>query len=44
MELSQKSGIPVPITEIVHAIIYKGLNPKEAVDILLGREVKSEHL
>lgn len=43
-QLSQKSNIPVPITEAVYSIIYENLNPKEAVETLLGRVVKEEHL
>lgn len=44
LELGQKAGIPVPITEAIYNIVYKGLSPKEAVKALLTREIKEEHL
>lgn len=44
LELSRKTGVDMPITEAVHAIIYEGVNPKEAVGALLNRVVKQEHL
>lgn len=44
LELSKKSGIPIPITEAVHAVIYEGKNPKDAVSLLLGRSIKEELL
>lgn len=44
LELSVKQDIPLPVTEVVHAIIYRGLSPREAVRMLMNREVKEEHL
>ena len=44
LQLSQNAGIQLPITEVVYAIIYEGLDPKEAVETLLLRTVKQEHL
>jgi glycerol-3-phosphate dehydrogenase (NAD(P)+) len=44
LQLGQKSGIPVPITEAVYSIIYQGLNPHDAVKSLLQRAIKEEHL
>lgn len=43
-QLGRKNQIPVPITEAVYAIIYEGLNPKDAVKALLQRAIKEEHL
>ncbi|MEC8307058.1 MAG: NAD(P)H-dependent glycerol-3-phosphate dehydrogenase [Chlamydiota bacterium] len=43
-EMSEESGIPVPITEAIYAILYEGKSPGEAVDHLLSRLVKLEHL
>lgn len=43
-ELGHKYGIPVPITEVTYAIIYGGLDPREAVKALLTRAIKEEHL
>lgn len=44
LELGEKAGISVPITEAIYNIIYKGISPKEAVKALLAREIKEEHL
>lgn len=44
LELSQKEGIDVPITKVVYKIIYEGLDMKEAVESLLSRKIKKEHL
>ena len=43
-ELGKKHEIPLPITEAIYSIIYGGLHPKEAVQALLQRTVKEEHL
>lgn len=43
-QLSQKEKIPVPITEAVYSIIYHDVDPRDAVEALLMREVKEEHL
>jgi glycerol-3-phosphate dehydrogenase (NAD(P)+) len=44
LELGQKNQIPLPITEVTNAIIYKNMRPKDAVDKLLRRDIKEEHL
>ena len=43
-QLAHKHGINVPITEAIYSIIYEGVDPKEAVEALLTRAVKQEHL
>ena len=43
-QLAKKHGIPVPITEATYSILYGGLSPKEAVQLLMQRTVKEEHL
>lgn len=43
-ELGHKHHIPIPITEATYAIIYGGLDPREAVRTLLQRSIKEEHL
>jgi len=43
-ELGRKHKVPVPITEATYDIIYKGLDPREAVRNLLTRAIKEEHL
>jgi len=43
-ELGRKYQIPIPITEATYAIIYEGLDPREAVRGLLQRAIKEEHL
>jgi len=44
LQLAKEAGIPVPITDVVHRIIYQGLQPADAVRALLQRTVKEEHL
>ncbi len=44
LQLGRKAGIPVPITEAVYAILYEGLDPREAVKALLQRAIKEETL
>jgi glycerol-3-phosphate dehydrogenase (NAD(P)+) len=41
-QLAQRHGVDVPITSQVHAIIYKGKAPKQAVRDLMTREAKPE--
>lgn len=43
-ELSLKHHVPAPITEVTYQIIYGGLDPREAVKLLLQRAIKEEHL
>lgn len=43
-ELGLKHHIPLPITEATYQIIYGGLDPREAVKMLLQRAIKEEHL
>ncbi|MBF8262813.1 MAG: hypothetical protein HW387_478 [Parachlamydiales bacterium] len=43
-ELGRKFSVPVPITEATFAIIYEGLHPYDAVQALLQRSIKEEHL
>ncbi len=43
-ELGGRHGVAVPITEAIYSILYSGLSPREAVQRLLQRAVKEEHL
>jgi glycerol-3-phosphate dehydrogenase (NAD(P)+) len=43
-QLSQKMKIPMPITEMVYRILYDKLPIKQAVQKLMERAVKAEHL
>ena len=40
--LGKKYGIELPIVEKVYEVLYNGLSPKEAVNILMTRDQKSE--
>lgn len=42
LQLSKKLKVPMPITEMVHKIIYEGLHPKDAVKLLMQRPIKDE--
>ncbi len=44
LQISKEVGVPLPIAEAVHKVLYEGVHPKEAVRALLEREVKEEHL
>jgi glycerol-3-phosphate dehydrogenase (NAD(P)+) len=40
--LAKRLGLEMPISEAVHAILYEGLQPREAVRLLMTRELKDE--
>lgn len=40
--LAQKYQVEMPIVETVYHVLYGGLNPKQAVEILMTRELKEE--
>jgi len=42
-ELGKLHNIEIPIVEAVYGILYEGLKPENAVDILMNREKKSEN-
>jgi len=42
--ISKELNISMPITETVYKIIYDGMPPKEAVQYLMQRVIKEEHL
>jgi len=41
-QLSRKLGISMPITEQIHAVLYEGKSPKQAVYDLMTRDFKDE--
>ncbi len=41
-ELSKKVGVEMPITEAVYQVLYNGVNPIEALKMLLTRTLKPE--
>lgn len=44
IQLAEQAKIEIPITEAVYSILYKKMNPKDAVKQLLQRSIKEEHL
>lgn len=44
VQLARKAEIELPITEAVYMVLYEGLNPQDAVKILLQRVTKEEYL
>ena len=44
LQLSRQLDIPMPITETVHKIIYENMPPQRAVEMLMQRTIKEEHL
>lgn len=41
---SVKNGIEMPITEAVYKVLFKNMNPRDAVEVLMTREAKDEIL
>ena len=41
--LARRHGVEMPITEAVHAILFEGLAPRDAVEALMTREAAPEH-
>jgi glycerol-3-phosphate dehydrogenase (NAD(P)+) len=42
LELSRRLGVPMPITEKVHAVLHEGISPAGAIRDLLARPVRPE--
>lgn len=42
-KLARKYDVSMPIVDQVNAVLFAGKNPAEAVDLLMLRELKSEH-
>ena len=40
--LAQRRGVEMPITEAVHAVLFEGVHPRAAAELLLSREAGSE--
>ena len=44
MQLAKKRGVDMPITAAVHAILFEGLSPRQAIRDLMGRSLKAEQV
>jgi len=44
LELARRHDIELPIMEAVHAILHEGLDPRDAITGLMGREQKPERI
>ncbi len=44
LQLSREKHIPMPITEMVYRVIYEELKATDAVQLLMARSIKEEHL
>lgn len=44
LQVSRQIDIPMPITEAVYRIIYEDMRPRDAVNALMQRTIKEEHL
>ena len=42
VELSRRTGVPMPISEQVHGILHEGMDVREAVNALFSRALKRE--
>ena len=38
----KKQQVDMPITEALHSVLFEGIHPKEAVDLLMHRTKKHE--
>jgi glycerol-3-phosphate dehydrogenase (NAD(P)+) len=43
-EIAQREGVDMPIVSAVYAILYEGLDPREAITRLMSREQKRERI
>jgi len=41
-ELGQREKVELPITHMVHQVLYSGLDPRQAGELLMGREARDE--
>ena len=41
-KLAQKYNVEMPIVNAVYNVLYNNLDPKEAVNMLMNRDLKSE--
>ena len=41
-KLAQKYNVEMPIVNAVYNVLYNNLDPKEAVNMLMSRDLKSE--
>jgi glycerol-3-phosphate dehydrogenase (NAD(P)+) len=41
-KLAQRQGVDMPLTAMMHAILYEGLDVQKAVGALMGRALKAE--
>ena len=44
MDLARSHSVDMPITAAVHAILFDGLQPRDAIRDLMGRKLKAEHV
>ncbi len=42
LELARRHGVDTPIVEQVYSVLYEGLAPREAVQVLMAREARAE--
>lgn len=42
VKLARQYGVPMPITETVHAILFEGKNARQMISELMGRQLKRE--
>ena len=40
--LAQRLGVDMPVTGTMYSVLYEGFAPREAVQALMGRQLKEE--
>ncbi|MBL8762942.1 MAG: NAD(P)-dependent glycerol-3-phosphate dehydrogenase [Phycisphaerae bacterium] len=44
MDLARRYRVDMPITQAVHAVLFDGLDPMDAIGLLMSRELKAERV
>ena len=42
LRLAQRLGVDMPVTGTMYSVLYEGFAPREAVQALMGRQLKEE--
>jgi len=44
LALAARHGVDMPIVEAVESILFRGITPKDALRVLMGREAGAERI
>jgi glycerol-3-phosphate dehydrogenase (NAD(P)+) len=43
LELAERHGVDLPVARQMHAVLHLGRSPRDAVQVLMTRTLRSEH-